>query len=259
MKRSTLISFAVIGAVGASLVLFRSFAAVRILREAALSAARPILLLGERGAGLLGRGGSGGRDNVGPGDEERIAALLFERESLREENDRLRAALALAHRTGLALKGADVIRYGRDPGGEFLIIGAGENQGLATGNVIVDERGAAIGAVAEIGPNSARIAVASNAGQAHDVLLLPGGVQALGRGLGARAFALELIPLETPVRVGDYVVLRGYGLAQTLLLARISAVNRGVNSAFQDARAVLVADPSGLRTVFIVAENQNRQ
>lgn len=257
MKRATLISIFVVGVISASLAAFQSSAAVRVLREGTIWAARPIFRLGELAAAFLGRGGSEFESRI-PSDDARVQALLFEREALLQENNHFRTALATAERAGLALRAADVIRYGRDPSGEFLIVAAGQNHGLASGDAAVDEQGAVVGFVVQVGQNVSRISVASNRSQAHDVLLLPGGARALARGLGGRTFMLDFIPLDTPVRVGDYAALAGRDLERALPLGRISAVNPGGNSAFQDVRAVLVVDPSRLRTVF-VAESRERR
>ena len=183
--------------------------------------------------------------------QQKIKALSFDVEQLKEENERLQNALGFQTRQKIFLTGADVLFEGRELGKEFLVISQGKNKGIEEGDSVIDSNGFFMGVVREVGGETAKVVVASNSGETQTVDLLPGTTRALAKGVGNRTFVLELVEGEAVVRPGDFVVLPG-PRPTALLMAEVASVKRGVNSAFQEVQAILLARPERAREVFVV-------
>ena len=212
-------------------------------------------------------------------ENERLKANLFELEQLRVENATLKKALSFKETSKLSLKGAKVIFYSQESGKEFLIIDQGKETGIKAGDLVIDAEQAFIGTVKEAGDGFSKVGVAANPGETFEIEveslpgsslrqlrsypaesgiaeeLLPGlKIRALAKGLGARAFSIELLPLDIVLRKGDFAGL--VNKDKFLLLAEIYGEKITSGSVFKEARALLIARPELARQVFIINSRQ---
>lgn len=178
--------------------------------------------------------------------------LEAENMALRIEVTELRRALGFSEAATVPLIGARVVAYGRDALGEMLLLDrAGVT--LVPGAIVVDADGRLVGTVVSSKQREAKVAIASNTGSSFEADVPASGARALLKGLGGRAFAIELIPAGIPVRTGDDVEL---AMAErrdfSVRAAQVVSVREDRNSAFQDIRGTLAARPEFLLRVFIV-------
>lgn len=181
----------------------------------------------------------------------RLKAQVFELEQLKLENTALKKVLSFKEASGLSLKGAKVVFYSQESGKEFLLIDQGREAGVKTGDLVIDAEQIFIGTVKEAGDGFSKVGVATNPGETFEVEATSLKIRALAKGLGARAFSIELLPLDTKLDKGDLVGL--INRDKFLLLAEISGEKVVGGSVFKEARALLVARPELAREVFIIS------
>lgn len=232
------------------LIFFSSSSVASVLKENILRAVTPLLRI----SGKSNLSQVQANDLVG--ENQSLRAENFELEDLRQENQTLKKALSIKDNQGLALRGAQVIYYGRELGKAFLLIGRGKNDGVKEGDAVIDENKFFVGVVKEAFGELSKVEVASNPGETYEVELSSSKIRAIAKGIGAETLAVELLPPDTQIKKGDFVTLIGVGVSggarYSLLLGEIARIKEGGGSAFQEARAILLADPRTLRHVFVV-------
>lgn len=196
-------------------------------------------------------------------ENERLTVESFGREKLAQDIKTLESALAFRDAAHLPMIAGRVLSYANELGREVLVIDQGASAGAAKGDVVIDAHAALVGEVDEAGDNSSRVLIASNPAVTFPAFLLSGGPSAdaraggsiLARGLGARAFSIELIPRSIPIKRGDFMVRRlaGFGGRERDIPAA-SVIGEAPDSAggFARARAVLITRPETLEYVFII-------
>jgi cell shape-determining protein MreC len=190
-------------------------------------------------------------------DEDMVRALReaeFELIIVREENARLERALFFKNAASLPLTGARVLSYFNEFGKEFLLIDQGRDAGVVEGDIVLVSSQIVVGVIVEVGEGFSHVAVASNSDQSFEIDVVPLSIRAIARGVGGRAFALDLLPADAEIRAGDFVALvhtRG-NVRATLLLAQVTGADSGQGGAFKKGQAALLARPEMVREVFVV-------
>lgn len=180
------------------------------------------------------------------------SALRAEVGRLLAENNSLRRALRFSEEK-YRLEGSRVIHYRVEFGKEFLLIDKGKEDGIKTGDAVVDSFGFLVGVSKEVQDSASVVEVISNPGQTLEVEILPLQARALAKGIGARGLVLDLLPQGASIRKGDIINLLGVGgVRRSLLVGEVASVKSGGNSAFLEAGALIGAKPEALREVFIV-------
>ncbi len=235
---------------------------VSFLREKVVSSLVPLMRVTLTLGNLIDARDKAAIERVG-----KTESLTLEVEKLRETNQALKKLLSFKEESGFSIKGARVLLYFRELGGEVLVIDQGRDAGVKKGDLVIDENRLLVGVVSEAGGNISKISIASNIGTAYEVLVLPLGVSSLARGIGARAISLDLIPGDVPLRRGDLVVLLGIGneargerVAEnnsrfSLLLGEVISNEFSPGAVFKEAKAMLLSKPEKLEEVFIVRSN----
>ena len=247
---------------GMAVIIFASRSLVVRLHEAAVQTLRPLASWGgSRGRGLRLRVDSfgSGRTGADAGEQEAVALLAAQAAALDRENESLRAMLEIKEEEPQALLiSARVWWYGNDAGRESLVIGVGKDRGIRAGDVVTDERRMLVGEVAQVGADFSKVEVASNRGVAFPVSFLPSGGDALARGLGARAFSVELVPESALVRPGDFLVRiqRNVRSNGSVFAGRLTAVSGSSALGFQTVQAILLARPDRLDYVLVTAARE---
>lgn len=185
-------------------------------------------------------------------ENEFLKEKQFMFENLTVENESLRAMLDFKKNGNGVIKGGRVTLYAKEFGREFLLIDRGSREGIRAGDSAVTLATVFVGTVKDIGEDFSKVEIASNPGTVFEVTIVPLGISAIAKGLGARAFSIELIPASAPLRKGDFVALAGKKGVSPLLLAEIVSVEPAGGAAFQHARATLVAHPELLSHVAII-------
>ena len=246
-NRKNVVKAVVLVAVLGVLIFFSSSWPIATVRNLALKILKPVVAL----AGRFSR--------VTPvaAEEETLQQMVvrFELETLRQENARFRQALSLRDTVALPVRGFGVVSYFREFGNEFLLLEEGSEAGIRTGNIVLDHYGFVVGFVHEVGDRFAKVAIASNVGNAFESELIPGLLRVLVKSVGGRTFSLEFLPVTASIRTGDFVgvVQSDGGARKTFLLAEVRESVDGPEGIFKEARAVLVARPEILDTVFVIS------
>ena len=187
---------------------------------------------------------------------QRLKAEEFAQERLRAENESLQKALGFKEIAHAPLGGARVLLYTDELGRESLLVDQGKDAGVKKGDIVIDENRLLVGEVSDVAETFSAVAIASNSKITFPAALVPVGGGALARGIGARAFAIELIPRGTPIRRGDFVarILPNIaGQERAILVGEIADEYLASSAAFASARATLLARPELLERVFIIS------
>lgn len=244
------------GVLVAALLFFSDTGAGHTARDATTNVLTPLMraaanirvfFYGDAGAGNTA-GTSVFRESID------YTAMAFRIESLTEENESLRRMLAFRAQSAREWKAFEVRAYSREWGKETLLIAGGSRDGVREGDLVVDAQGLLLGAVREVTDAYAKVSLASNAGETFDVELRPGSVHALAKGIGARAFTIQLVPTDAEVRRGDYVAVSSPSLPHGALLAQVAEVTTGISVAFHEVRAVLLTRPERSRIVLVISQ-----
>jgi rod shape-determining protein MreC len=128
---------------------------------------------------------------------------------IHEENERLKALLALSTRYANAATAVEVLYTGRDPFAQKVFVDKGAQQGLAPGEAVVDDQGV-VGQVTRVFPYMAEVTLVTDKDQAVPVKVERTGVRSVlfGSGTG-RAPELRFTAPTADVKVGDRLVTSG--------------------------------------------------
>lgn len=240
-----------------TLVIFSASRPAAFLREGAVRLLAPVSGL----ASGAGRWLAFGLEGLSPERvrflrevETRLEAAAAALDDVSEENEALRRALGLKRESGQSIRSARVILYRQELRNEILIIDVGRKDGVHEGDPVIDEERLLIGQISEVSEESSKVAVASNPGAAFSAVLVPLGGKILAKGLGGRAFALELIPMDVPLRSGDFIrwVRDGDHRGQAIFAGSVVGMSPGVSGGFKTGRAVLVSHPELAEQVLVI-------
>lgn len=164
--------------------------------------------------------------------------------SLREENETLRSLLRFTQ-ASQGVTAPVVSSYHASPYGTFLI-GAGANDAIAPGDIVLSETGYAIGRVADVGTTHSLVKAAFQSGAQIDIVLGNAALTAEGEGSGN---ALVIVPRGIDVEVGDTVIAPTYAGHPVGIVGKVEEVS---TTAEQKVFIVLPANLSTLRFVHII-------
>ena len=227
---------------------------VEFVRSSVVRVFRPLLEVGHALERRLS-GGSGGGSDDGERlrvEENRLQKMEQEYTLLQNENNSLRNVVGLADRERVSLVGAHIVLHGNEFGKEFLILNSGAGKKIREGALVIDSDGGVVGVVREAGSDFAKVSIASNPGETFEVTMAPLDVRALARGIGNRSFSIELIPDETPVRVGDFALMPSRLGDASAFVAEVTTITSSGVGAFQKIRATLITRPETLDMVFVL-------
>jgi len=188
-------------------------------------------------------------------ENQRFKARDFSVEKLKIENARLEKALGFKEKNKLNLAGARILMYSRELGKEFLLIDQGKESNIIVGDAVISHDNIFIGTIQESGNGFSKVKIASNREEALEGEVIPGETKVLIKGEGGRFFSFEFIPVESPIRRGDFVAVRR-GARKLFLVGEITSIKKGGNTAFQEARGVSLISPESLQEIFVVKNNE---
>ena len=152
-------------------------------------------------------------------------AALADRNALYAENTELKQLLgrsASNHSVlGAVLQKPPGIPY------DTLIIDIGKQDNITPGDLVFAGGTSVVGTVSEVYDTTSRVTLLSSPGETYDALL-NGSVPVSLAGQGAGSMSGE-VPADTPVKVGDSIVLPGIG---STFVGSVSHVSQEVGSSF---------------------------
>ena len=216
----------------------------------------PVQAFGGAGNYLLGLRHALAREEAARLDLARQAERASRVEPLLAENARLRGLLEL--RPALSVRGqaAQVLYEASDPYSRKVIIDRGATQGIVLASAVINDAGV-LGQVTRVFALSAEVTLLTDKDAAIPVLNLRS--QARSAAFGSAAVAgggmeMRFMAGNADVRVGDVLTTSGVDgvYPPGLLVARVTSVDRKLDSGF--ARIVLApaALPDGVRHVMVL-------
>ncbi len=175
-------------------------------------------------------------------------------EQLLIENARLRALLELRLSVNVRSQVAEVLYDAPDPFSRKVIIDRGTTQGIVPGSPVISDAGV-LGQVTRVYPLSAEVTLLTDKDAAIPVLNTRSQARSAAYGIGGGAgLELRFMAGNADVRVGDVLTTSGVDgvYPPGLPVARVTAVDRKLDSGF--ARIVLApaASPDGVRHVMVL-------
>lgn len=178
-------------------------------------------------------------------------------ENIREENQRLRAALALLPRSEFRLAVADVVGPSTDGVSSALRINRGARDGITQGSPVIAENGILIGRVQEANLTGATVDLLSGGRVRVSVRAVGTGAEGVVRGLRGLDVIVEGVPRTDELREGDRLVSSGIDGAfpPHLLIGTVQSVRSPDPAIFQEASVKLPLDLHRLKIVAVIIGN----
>jgi rod shape-determining protein MreC len=211
---------------------------------------------------------AGGRDYLGGLAAARAAEQAARRElvqqseramrvdQLQQENARLRAEIALRPSLSVHSQAAELLYEAADPYSRKVIIDRGLTNNVLLGSPVIDEAGV-LGQVTRVYLQSSEVTLLTDRDAAIPVLNRRTGAHSAAFGstvAGAGLLEMRFMAGNADVQVGDVLTTSGLDgvYPPGLLVAKVTAVDRKVDSGF--ARIVLTptAMPDGVRHVLVL-------
>ncbi|MDP3727093.1 MAG: rod shape-determining protein MreC, partial [bacterium] len=192
---------------------------------------------------------------IGADERTTLLARLGELEALREENETLRAALALRSDGEEGAIPAAAIAFIRDGRDEYLILNRGTADGIGTGDIVVNTGRVLGGTVVSVDPHASRVILFSSPSRSVDVSIPSADLRAIARGSNARELSIELVPSDAAVKAGDIVLAspRATGGRRSLLLGEIREARQAEHEVFKIVTAIHLFDPADPAVIVLLA------
>lgn len=162
-----------------------------------------------------------------------VAGRLLRQDGIEQENLRLRALLDMKARQPVSGVVADIIYNTRDSFSRRVILNKGMQQGIDTGQAVVDDAGV-IGQVTRSYPLQAEVTLLTDKDQAVPVQITRNGLRAVMFGAGNGQLELRFLAANADVQVGDAVVTSGLDgiFLPGLPAARVARIDRDSSYSF---------------------------
>ncbi len=148
---------------------------------------------------------------------------------------------------------------GRDPSPflHYVIINRGSDQGLRRGMPVVTQDGL-VGRIAAVDSAAARVQLITDAASSINIRLQKSGAEAMLVGQVAGTVALQMIPQEAKIEVGDVVVTSGLGgdYPPNLLIGQVTGVRKRDYDIFQTASVQPLVDFRQLNIILVITNFQ---
>ncbi|MBK6639192.1 MAG: rod shape-determining protein MreC [Rhodocyclaceae bacterium] len=161
------------------------------------------------------------------------ASRLVRQSYLEDENKRLRALLDMRDRQPVEGQIAEILYSARDPFSRRVIIDKGSQQGIESGQAVVDGVGV-IGQVVRVFPLTAEVALLTDNEQSIPVKVARNGLRAVLAGAGPGAMELHFLASNAEIEAGDTLVTSGLDgiFLPGLPVATVSKIDRDSSFAF---------------------------
>ncbi|MDP2811135.1 MAG: rod shape-determining protein MreC [Rhodocyclaceae bacterium] len=170
------------------------------------------------------------------------AHLLLRQEHLEQENRRLRALIDMKEKQPAEGRIAEILYAARDPFSRRVIVDRGLQDGIATGQAVVDDVGV-IGQITRVFPMISEVTLLTDKEQAIPVLVERNGLRAVLAGAGAGNLELRFLAANADVQKGDILVTSGLDgvYLPGLPAAKVVQIDRDNSFSFARIRCVPLA------------------
>lgn len=182
------------------------------------------------------------------------SAAVQQLEALQQENRRLRALLDATAGRDFEFRFAEMVQVNLDPFSHKVIIDRGANDGVFTGQAVLDGAGV-MGQVEDVRLHMSDVLLISDPDHALPVQLARTGLRTVAYGTGETAWlSLPNVPLQADVRPGDLLVTSGLGdrFPAGFPVAEVESIDRDRSETFAEVRARPLAALDRGREVLLV-------
>lgn len=182
------------------------------------------------------------------------AARVADADRLEVENGRLRALLSMRTRMQQPARVAEIVASTRDPFTRRVLLDVGSNQGIESGEPVIDELGV-VGQVTRVYPQHGEVRLVTDRDQGVPVQVVRTGLRAVVFGAGGGQMELRFLAANVDVQVGDTLVTSGLdGLYPPgLAVARVLKVDRDADPVFARIRCQPIAAVEHHRHVLVLS------
>lgn len=161
------------------------------------------------------------------------AHLLLRQEHLEQENRRLRALIDMKERQPAEGRIAEILYAARDPYARRVIVDKGSQQGVTSGQAVVDDLGV-IGQITRVFPLTSEVTLLTDKDQAIPVQVQRNGLRAVLAGAGAGTLELRFLAANADVQPGDILVTSGLDgiYLPGLPVAKVANIDRDQSFSF---------------------------
>ncbi|HEX6363432.1 MAG TPA: rod shape-determining protein MreC [Albitalea sp.] len=174
-------------------------------------------------------------------------------EQLEAENNRLRSMLGLRAALAVRSQPAEILYEASDPFSRKVIIDRGTTQGIALAAPVVNESGV-LGQVTRVYPLSAEVTLLTDKDAAIPVLNARTQLRSAAFGTPSAGMELRYMAGNADVQPGDVLQTSGVDgvYPPGLPVARVTAVERKVDTGFARVALTPMASPDGVRHVLVL-------
>jgi len=185
-------------------------------------------------------------------------ALLGEVSRLKEtarENEALRRHLENDETANRRSVMADVVGY-NPVLGQYFLIDKGRADGLSAGQAVVAANDFLIGRVAEVEGNHSKVLLIFDSNSSVNAVTQDTRVGGAVKGSHGLGVAMEMIPIDVRINVGETVLTSGLndGVPKDLVIGKITDVVKKANDIFQRASITPAMEIKNLEQVFVIVQ-----
>ena len=169
------------------------------------------------------------------------------------ENEALRRQLGIGEAIRRRLVMAEVVGYNPTLG-QYFLIDKGKEDGLSTGLAVVSADNFLVGRLAEVEEKFSKALLIFDSNSAINSITQDSRISGVVKGSHGLGAAVEMIPIDAQVNVGETVLTSGLndGVPKDLVIGKITDVARKANDIFQRASIVPAVEIKNLEQVFII-------
>lgn len=180
-----------------------------------------------------------------------------EADSLKLENNLLRAQLRVAERTDNQLLMAHAYNIQRGQLVSTLLIDKGKLDGIMAGMPVIASGNVLVGAVSQALDHTSLVVIVDDPRSKLSVRVLSGATAAQTRGLTHNQLKVDLVTKQDQIKEGDALITNGLdGLPPSLLVALVTGVSSTSADLFQYVTAKPLYDPVQNPTLFVITESK---
>ena len=178
--------------------------------------------------------------------------------SLKAENDKLRALLNTQLQSPSKKKVADIMEVASHPFSQHVVIDKGSSDNVFEGQTVIDDSGI-VGQIVSVGNNNSRIILLTDQTHAIPITAVRTGIRGILQGTGnIHRMSLTNIAHETDIQVGDELVTSGLGgvFDAGYPVAEVTEVIKDASRPFINVSARPIAQINRLKHVLLLWPNQ---
>jgi rod shape-determining protein MreC len=174
-------------------------------------------------------------------------------EQLQAENNHLRALLGLRAALTVNAQPAEILYEASDPFSRKVVIDRGTTQGVALASPVINEAGV-LGQVTRVYPLSSEVTLLTDKDAAIPVLNARNQLRSAAFGAAGTGMELRFMAGNSDVQVGDLLSTSGVDgiYPPGLPVAKVTSVERKVDTGFARVMLAPMASPDGVRHVLVL-------